>query len=208
MLHYIRFYNHHIFIFLTLILHKLFSLPIYILIYTSTSASLFQLGLWKISKYCCCATENSATQVCNCDNCDLVLELTEYENLTFMCAAMEGLSDVGAPAVLSRGNSWVFLPLCDPELSYKKCAICWKVVLWFNIPEDCFFHSSYSFICLSELSRSARHGTIEGFVSTLPGMGTDQNSGGPFWTSENTLRLWGWESTGTSCPWRWWSRTP
>lgn len=63
MLHYIRFYNHHIFIFLTLILHKLFSLPIYILIYTSTSASLFQLGLWRISKYYCCATENSETQV-------------------------------------------------------------------------------------------------------------------------------------------------
>lgn len=115
MLHYIRFYNHHIFIFLTLILHKLFSLPIYILIYTSTPASLFQLGLWRISKYYCCATENSETQVCNCDDCDLVLELKECGNLTFMYSAI----DAGASAVLSMRNNWVFLPLCDPELSYK-----------------------------------------------------------------------------------------
>lgn len=172
MFHYIRFYNHHIFIFLTLISHKLFSLPIYILVYTSTSASLFQLGLWRISKYCCCAMEHSATQVCNCDNCDLVPELTKYRNLTFMCAAMEGLSDVGTSAVLSTRNSWVFLPLCDPELNYKKCAICWKVVLWFNIPADCFFRSSYSFICLRKLSWSARHGTTEWLVSTLPASGS------------------------------------
>lgn len=44
MLHYIRFYNHHIFIFFTLILHKLFCLPIYILMYTSTSAVYFNLA--------------------------------------------------------------------------------------------------------------------------------------------------------------------
>lgn len=61
----------------------------------------------------------------NCDNCDLVLQLAEYGNLTFMYAAMEGLSDVGASAVLSTRNNSVFLPLCDPELSYKNvpCAV-------------------------------------------------------------------------------------
>lgn len=33
---------------------------------------------------------------------------------------------------------------CYVTLGYKKCAICWKVLLWCKSPEDYFFHSSYT----------------------------------------------------------------
>ena len=39
-------------------------------------------------------------------------------------------------------------------------------------------------------------------------MGTNWNTGGSLWTSGNTFSLWGWSSTGTSCPERLWNFPP
>jgi len=45
-------------------------------------------------------------------------------------------------------------------------------------------------------------------VTEPEAMGTHWNIGGPVWTSGNTFSLWGWPSTATGCPERWWSLHP
>ena len=61
---------------------------------------------------------------------------------------------------------------------------------------------------MQEMILSSGTGACQWFLVIGPDtVGTDRNTGGSLWTSGNTFSLWGWLSTGTGCPGKWWSRS-
>ena len=66
--------------------------------------------------------------------------------------------------------------------------------------------------CTNTWRKSAQTGGAGSFqwcpVTGPEAMGTSWNIGGSLWISGNTFLLWGWLSTGTGCPERFWSLLP